>query len=538
MKGAKGGKRDRLISENFRKQNQSAKEKEFEAMKSHQKIDGFRFSGKKIEKQENKDKEEQQNILNEVKEAQENSFSFKQEETEEVKQEIEIEIVSPRSSIQNSLLDEKNTEDEEKNEVVEEDLTKKEEPLRKRKKAVGVEKQEHKPNYDYNYNIDYDENVNVKEEFPEEKIEEKKEEPEEFTKNEKLETEVLDEIDRMLKIDYYEIKDLEYQIQVLNSKEEEAVRLEEVEAIRKELEDLLKRLEQLKDKYNAMKNSENFADITLLDNNYLADLLNEYKEQTKENMLVFDLVEKVKDASMYVSIMEKIIVVEKEKDRLKETVEEKKEDFEYRDTSFEQIEKEYNNVEKINQEIEKFNFDMEQILKSIADKVDKMGEVTEKVEQKTRWVTNMNRFFLAMGQFALASRIPRNRRGNLVRTMLVVGALADLNRVVTKKETTEVKKSASYIDYSSEISTSISDLSTYMYQVDQAFTSIDEIRNLIKRELGEYIDSVPEFQDLMKNVDNTEKQLEEQKYYLEKYNYEAKRELERNNAKLLIYKNV
>ena len=536
MKGAKGGKRDRFISENFRKRNQSAKEKELEAMKSHQKIDGFRFSDKKIEKQESKDKEEQQNILNEVQEEQENFVSFKQEETEEIKQEIEIEIVSPRSFIQDPLVDEKNTEDEEKNEVVEEDLTKKEEPPRKRKKAVGVDKQEQKPNY--NYNIDYDENVNVKEEFPKEKIEEKKEEPEEFTKNEKLETEVLDEIDRMLKEDYYEIKDLEYQIQVLNSKEKEAVRLEEVEAIRKELENLLKRLEQLKDKYNAMKNSENFADITLLDNNYLAELLNEYKEQTKENMLVFDLVEKVKDASMYVSIMEKVILVEKEKDHLKEIVEEKKEDFEYRDTNFEQIEKEYNNVEKINQEIEKFNFNMEQILKSIAGKVDKMGKITEKVEQKTRWVTDMNRFFLAIGQFALASRIPRNRRGNLVRTMIIVGAFADLNRVVTRKEATEMKRSASYIDYSSEISASISDLSTYMYQVDQAFTSIDEIRNLIKRELGEYVDSVPEFQDLMKNVDNTEKQLEEQKYYLEKYNYEAKRELERNNAKVLIYKNV
>ena len=536
MKGAKGGKRDRFISENFRKRNQSAKEKELEAKKSHQKIDGFRFSDKKIEKQESKDKEEQQNILNEVQEEQENFVSSKQEETEEIKQEIEIEIVSPRSFIQDPLVDEKNTEDEEKNEVVEEDLTKKEEPPRKRKKAVGVDKQEQKPNY--NYNIDYDENVNVKEEFPKEKIEEKKEEPEEFTKNEKLETEVLDEIDRMLKEDYYEIKDLEYQIQVLNSKEKEAVRLEEVEAIRKELENLLKRLEQLKDKYNAMKNSENFADITLLDNNYLAELLNEYKEQTKENMLVFDLVEKVKDASMYVSIMEKVILVEKEKDHLKEIVEEKKEDFEYRDTNFEQIEKEYNNVEKINQEIEKFNFNMEQILKSIAGKVDKMGKITEKVEQKTRWVTDMNRFFLAIGQFALASRIPRNRRGNLVRTMIIVGAFADLNRVVTRKEATEMKRSASYIDYSSEISASISDLSTYMYQVDQAFTSIDEIRNLIKRELGEYVDSVPEFQDLMKNVDNTEKQLEEQKYYLEKYNYEAKRELERNNAKVLIYKNV
>ena len=131
-------------------------------MKSHQKMDGFRFSDKKIEKQESKDKEEQQNILNEVQEEQEISFPFKQEETEEIKQEIEIEIVSPRSFIQDSLVDEKNTEDEEKNEVVEEDLTKKEEPPRKRNKTVGVDKQEHKPNY--NYNIDYDENVNVKEE--------------------------------------------------------------------------------------------------------------------------------------------------------------------------------------------------------------------------------------------------------------------------------------------------------------------------------------------------------------------------------------
>ena len=109
-------------------------------MKSHQKMDGFRFSDKKIEKQESKDKEEQQNILNEVQEEQEISFPFKQEETEEIKQEIEIEIVSPRSFIQDSLVDEKNTEDEEKNEVVEEDLTKKEEPPRKRNKTVGVDK--------------------------------------------------------------------------------------------------------------------------------------------------------------------------------------------------------------------------------------------------------------------------------------------------------------------------------------------------------------------------------------------------------------
>lgn len=523
MKGAKGGIRDRKITEAYRKKNNSSLEEELEAIKDHRKHDGLNLNKNENGIYDIETLGGPQNYSTEIKE---NRKLLPKEEISRKEVQIENsktkeEQINIENLLQESFPKHKGVEIEEKE-------------YNALNESYEINKAENDFNKEEIVNID-EEKIPIKEEKTNNK------EPEELKKDakiEKAETEIVLEFERMLKEDYYEIKDLEYKLKVLTQKEEDALLQEEVETLKKELEVLLDKFTLLKNKYEELKNAKDLNTIRIFDNDYLQNLINNYKKDVQNNIEVDDLIKRVKETEEYISIIEKVVYVEHEKDHLEKKVEDKEEEFEDRDIKFEELEKEYADVEKINKELESFNNTLNGLVKDMAHKIDHMGKIYDKTETYRRIVPDMNRIFRAMLQFAVSTRIPRTRTGNVARAALILGGLNNLAHAFVNEQRTEVIKVAEFTNYEREITENINTITQFSSKLHDTSNFLKEIKQEFKDVLGEYADSIPEFKELMNNMDQMEKELEEKQFYMDKYQNEMKKELDRNNAKALVYKNI
>ncbi len=535
MKGAKGGQRDKKVSKIYQTYNKTSIQEELEAIKAHRNQDGLNVNKDEngINNIENLEiNPEELTIIPEDIGIKENK-SIPIQKTEipfDLQQEPILEELSDKRK-ENEFIQE---ESEEKNEMNFED-EKEEEEFVEDKKIVGLAPEETLQQISKEESIEQEDVVEQKQKEAEDiEIEEQ----EEYTKETELEQEILLGFEKMLKEDYYTIKDLEYQFQVLTQKEEDAVLQDEIEDLKTELEKLLEKFDAIKKKYEDLKNSKDFTDVELFDQKYLSDLVNNYKKEVQDNLVIDDLIKQIKETEDYIGIVEKIIYVEHEKDTLEEKIDEKKEEFTSRDTSFEELEEQYNDVEKINDEIEVFRNSLDDMLQDISKKIDTMGNITSKTETYTRLVPDMNRVFRAMAQFMAFSTIPRTRVGNIVRAGLMIGAIRDLTHAFHTERKTETKQVAEFVNYEKDILGNMTNIDEFVGKLDDATDTIKDMKQTFKEEIEEYASSIPEFKELLKNMEAIEKELEEKRYYLYKYNDDMKKELDRHNTKLMVYKNV
>ncbi len=550
MKGAKGGLRDRKISENYRKYNKSSLQEELEAIRSHRIHDGLNLNTN-----ENGINEVEDLFINEEgigstilsRIIAQNIYSNKKVKEAKILLE-EIPIVVDELVENTSVEYQPEEQVEQLQEEKEQSVEKEEETELKETKTIEEDsikkdkEQKEKVEIHHRYRVGFCEEDIIEDVYEYDNVVEEEENlgevEEEYTNETKLEQEILLEFERMLREDYYEIKDLEYQLQVLTSAEEDVVLQDEIEDLKKQLEEILEKFEILKDKYEELKNSSDFSNLILLDNNYLQNLVTDYKKSAQDSIDMDNLIKRVQEAEDYISVIEKIIYIEDEKDYLEDKIDDKKEEFEDRDKTFEELEQQYEDIEKINDEIEKYSINLDGILKDITKKVDNMGEIHNKIETHLQLVPDINRIARVVADFTASTIIPRTRRGNIARAALIVDGIRNLRNAFSIERRTEERQVAQYVNYAKEIGKNIDTINDFKYNIDDATKNITDIRDTLKDELKDYINLVPEFKELMDNLDKIEKSLEEQKYYISRYGYEMQRELERNNAKVLVYKNV
>ena len=142
-----------------------------------------------------------------------------------------------------------------------------------------------------------------------------------------------------------------------------------------------------------------------------------------------------------------------------------------------------------------------------------------------------------MAQFMASTMIPRTKAGNVLRAGLIINGIQQLRQAFKIERKTETKQVTEFVNYEKDILKNMTNMDDFVRKLNDASNGIKEMKQTFKEELLDYVDSIPEFKELMENIENVEKELEEKKYYLNKYNKDMKRELERNNAKVYVYKN-
>ena len=505
MKGAKGGKRDQIVSKMFH-----------DMMEQIQKEEGY------VEKEDSSILEEG-TILEDSpihKEAKEKSLENEEDITSPL---TEQEMVSSEPKKLDSEKEERKQTEE--IEEVEEKKDKEEIEKEKEEEQILINEQSVEKS---------------QEEIEEEPLEEEKVEVEKIEEVSLEETEddityeemlLLYEMEKNIREDYYELRDLEYRIDILSVKEEQVVLKEDIDALQKELEELLKKFDLLKEKYEDWDIVESYEGV---DKNYIRKLIEDYKEGYKSNVEIENLIQRIEETQKNIGIIETIIITEHKKDDIEEEIEDKYEAFEIRDKEFEELEKEVNDVEKIQLDIDKMSSNIESTLKDLDVYLKDAVHITNTLEQRTERVFRLDRVVDAITMLAMAASIPRSPLGNVVRASMMANAIHNFANLYENRETITHRKTVSYTDYGKEILNTSSKLDGIHTEIDLALKEIKNIRETIENELKDYIDLIPEYKELVGKLDVIEDQLIEQQYNVEKYKEESKKQYLKNDEKRYI----
>lgn len=470
MKGAKGGKRDRVISFLFSKKNSEIKEE---------------MELSELEEKKNESSKNTYTSSNNI------------EEREEVHKVNTIDVNPlPMSTNENIIDSRKTIEQNKKDEDVEINIIN--EPIVKK-------------------------DIEVDNLIPDVKVEEKVE-----ILDDPFEEKIIEAFEKIIKDDLYELEEIKYELDVLSKDEDNSFETKEVEELKEKLEVLISKFEKIKDKYyNAHDN--NILDI---DDAYIYDLLLQYKEEIKDSDVMNDLEKEISKAEEYISIMDQIINVEASTDEMNDKLDDKLDEFEIRDEEFEKMKDEYQDIEAIKNMVEEFNYEQESIFNDLQKKVDESEKITKKVETDTHLVTNLNKLIEAALLISMSKKIPPTPRGNLIKLGIITASMKTASQFITTKETRREITTINFKDYCGSISRSIIDINTVTGKIDDSLIDIKNIKSRFAKECEEYRGQVKEFDELFNNINNIENELEQKRRIAIRYSNDFKKLLNKNNVKV------
>jgi len=341
----------------------------------------------------------------------------------------------------------------------------------------------------------------------------------------------LDEIEKMLITNYSEIQNIKYELNVLEQKEEEEIITEEVERLIEELKQLIKKFEKIKKDFY----SSNLVNIYnhSSNNNYIELLINEYKTSVKENHLTEEIINGMKQIEEYISLINDIIEVESLKDNVEQKLNTKKENLDIRDNEFENLKIEYSNIEKMNHYLDGFSKEYNIIIKDIESKVAQSEQVKKTAEYKSELVINHSKLLASTLLLASTPMIPCTKGGSLLRLGLMMGAIGGLaSSFKVRTRESKVTTHINFTDYAKDIQTSINSVQDMSLMIDKTRLDIKNIKSEFIREFGEYITRIPEYAELMANLDTVEKTLLIQASIAKEYDKKLEQTLEENNVKV------
>ena len=492
MKGAKGGNRDRIISWLFSERTRKKREEELELEKIEEnKIDEKRKERRKSKKKNN--------------EVEENKPVLDLETNEEIKvSEEEKALISTPPVTLNQALEHREKAEDVSYEEDDLDLTlidifdtsrDKKKPNKKKETTDEIEvletneripiKDKHPPTLFIDEdvvleikernksrdNIEESELVETNQFFPE--VEEvsltDNKDLDNVEKPELLQISIIEELDNLLRNDSYDLRDIKYRLDVLNAQEKDEVLLENVEKIQKELEELIRRFEEIKKRYERAYSTLNISDIDLINNLDLGFSIKDYIGNGKDGVDNSTTLNQIREIEEFIGIINSIIDIEKQKDLVEDSLDNKLVDFSIRDEEFIKLQDQYADVEKINDYIDKYNVQFDSIIADLEEKIKNNTEITKSIETTFEIVPDINRMLHATLMLASIDLIPPTPMGSLFRATLFVGAAQMMASAFTPREETKEITTTRVTDYSKDILNNKATINDVLGNIEDAF---------------------------------------------------------------------
>ena len=389
-----------------------------------------------------------------------------------------------------------------------------------------------------------EEKQEVKKEIKEEAIKEKQEDildvvedakgielqdltKEEFSDLSPENLELLDKLKSRRIIDYYEeklkdirfeLRNIEYEYNILAEEHEEAIKSEELEVILDRLTEVIAKIEELKDKIK-------IENLDLYDENYIFYLIQESLEYFKTGTIIDD----IKDSKLYILISEKLDELDKKKDDLEKEVEYKKEKLELKEEEFEELKERFSSIDKINNDLLLFQYEQEKLLDEIRVKINESTTEKERVETEIVGMTKQSKRLLNLLSLQMLLPGPRNAK----RVAAASAAyLYFVNNVLKPNTRTRRYKIISVKDYSDSILDSIEKIDEASLLLDKTSIQIDKMIKEIKEKYSDYLDAIPECREMLSNLNKIKEEVKEKEYEMKKLKQQQELEYERNNAKV------
>ena len=348
-----------------------------------------------------------------------------------------------------------------------------------------------------------------------------------------LQIKIIDTIERIINVDLYELENIKFKLEILNDKQDEEVNTEELEKLKEVLQDIIKKFDKIREKYKDIP-FDSSTELQIEDDDLL-QLIEEYKNVTEENIdnkLLADVNKQIKEVEEYVGVIETLLRIEDDKDSIEETLNEKIEKFGIRDEDFEQMQKDYSNIDRISEDIERFCEEQNKVLKDLEYKIANSEKITKKVETEMNIVTDFSKVISATIMFAAAKKIPSTPAGIILKTSLFLGAVNALSNIVQVEEKEKIVTNISYTNYVNDIKASINNIDSMINHIDVAQNDIDNMMIKFKKDFKEYSSFIPEYDELFKNIEKTQKILNEQKDIARKHKKDFDNTLVKNNTKV------
>ncbi|MBQ7105005.1 MAG: hypothetical protein IJN90_04040 [Bacilli bacterium] len=574
MKGAKGGNRDRIISWLFSERTRKIREEELEAKKEEENLIAERLKERRKNKRHDDDIEVKEEIAPvvqaediviesdlEIDNLQEQIQD--KSETPEVKPNKQEEIIETKTMEvpENKPLA---TEEGDKNkdnaeileipednkqtlEIKEQEVEKDKEEIKPKDKIIEVSEKASEENIPQAPTLFIDEDVveDLKEQSRQEEKERREvnqlfpsvheveiSEESSIEKPELIQVSIIEEIDNLLRNDYYDLNDIKYKIEVLNNQEKDEVLLENIEKIQKELEDLIKKFNEIKKKYDYAYSNISIQDITLINNLDLGFSISDYIGNGKDGIDNSTTLNQIHEIEEFIGIINNIIEIEKQKDIVEESVESKLVDFSIRDDDFILLQDQYADVENINKMVDNYNLEMNSIIKELEEKIANNTEISKRMETTFEIVPDVNRMLQATFMLASAQAIPPTPAGSLFKATLYATAAHLMATAFTPREETREKIDVTVTDYSRDILSSKDTVKSILDNIEDAFSNITYMKDTFEKEFSQYKGQIPEYDELIKNIFSIEKELERQQYLAYDYSNKIDQALVVNNQKV------
>lgn len=540
MKGAKGGNRDRIISWLFSEKNRKKREEELE----EEQLEEEKIDEKRKERRKNKKKDVPSQEVNEIS-------------IDATLEEINEETITPISNDSTTI---ETSEDKNKpgkkpvqdidvlevDEEIDDDLdvtlidifdTSRDKDKGKDKKPPIVSLDEEvveELKEQHRERVEEAEEINTQRLFPvvEEVDLSNKDNVDSLEKPELLQISIIEEIDNLLRNDAYDLRDIKYRIEVLNQQEQDEVLLENIEKIQKELENLIRRFEEIKKKYEYAYSNISIKDIDMINDLNLGFSISDYIVNGKEGLDNSTTLDQIHEIEEFIDIINNIIEIEKQKDLVKESIDNKLVDYSIRDEEFDKLQDEYANVEGINAALDKYNLDIDAMLKSLNEKIANSEEITRRIEVTTEIVPDLNRIMQATILLASSKMVPPTPAGNLFRATLFISAAHMLAAAFTPRTEEREIIRTTVTDYSKDILNSKDSLKDILGNIEDAFSKISYMKDTFEKEFSEFKNQIPEYDELIKNIFSIEKELTRQQSIAYDYSNRFDQALALNNEKV------
>lgn len=367
-------------------------------------------------------------------------------------------------------------------------------------------------------------------------IEVNKKENDRIEKPEIIQIAIIEAIDRLLQNDNADLRDIKYQLEVLNREQEDEVLVDKLEEIQKKIEELIQRFNEIKRKYEKSYNQITISDLENIEN--LGISITDYLINCNGSINgAITEIKEIKDIEDFIDIINNIAVIDKEKGDIKDNISNKIEDYGMRDEEFIKLQDQYADIEGINELVSKYNIEIAEYIKDIKTKLDNNVDITKTIERTTKIVPDLNKFIQATILMTYAPMIPPTPLGFIFKATMYASAVNLLAHTLTPETEEKEITHTTITDYAADIVNGTNDIKTAIRSIDTAFDEINYIKNDFDKYFAEFQGKIPEYDELIKNILAIEKELTREHAIAMEYSDKMNKALEENNNKIKILEN-
>ena len=331
---------------------------------------------------------------------------------------------------------------------------------------------------------------------------------------------IVEKYESKLKEVKLELKKIIYEYNVLAQNIEEAKNKEEAEEMLYQLSTIIKKLEELKNKIKVNM-------IELENETYLTDIVDGYMAEFKNK----NIISEIKDSELYIMLSDNLELATEKVENLNKEVEDVKGQLEIDEESLSELKEAYYNYNynNFNNQLMKLQYEQDYLLKELEQKIKESTTFTEKVEYRVELMNRQSRRLLQL--LAIPMTIPGNRSAKAMATA-TAAYLYFMQNLLHPRTSKRRYRIISVTDYSKEIENNISKIEDAATMIQKVSNKLEDMIKKIETDFKDYINTVSECKELLKNLNKLLTELKEKEEELEKNKKEQEKLLETNNQKV------